>query len=363
MLEGTLETFTLADIFQLLALTKKAGRLRLVRDGREGCVLFDDGQVYYATADTGRIALGRRLVGAGMVSTAQLREVLEAERDSPPESRGLRLGRALTERGVIGEDTLEAVIREQVQDAVFDLMRWSEGVFHFDVEGELGVEGEPVLLAVTVENLIMEGSRRLEEWASVREKVPGQGAVVAMAPLPGDSRVEVSLTPEEWRLLTLVDGRRTVGDLIDVFGQGQFTTGQLLHGMVEQGLLEIRDPERDGPPSVAGLLEQQRLLGELEAGSDPAGPATAPSAPRTRPATARVPVEAPERPPAVAENGRVPAPEVAEAETPAAPVAVTAQTPASPSGDGDEDPERRLTTDPAIDADLIRRLIDGVKGL
>ena len=63
----------------------------------------------------------------------------------------------------------------------------------------------------------MEGSRRLEEWDAVNKKIPSLSAVVAMAPLPGDSGVEVNLKPEEWRLLTLIDGRRTVRDLVDAF--------------------------------------------------------------------------------------------------------------------------------------------------
>ena len=377
MLEGTLDSFTLPDVFQLLAFTKKTGVLRLQDDQDTGNVYFRDGQVTYAIASTGRQALGRRLVGAGLVDTDTLAEALDEQKRAREDGKGLRLGQILLERGALEEGQLETFVKEQIQDAVFDLMRWTDGSFAFEA-GE-PVEEESIKLAVSVENLIMEGSRRLEEWDAVRKKIPSMKAVVAMAPLPGDTGVEVNLKPEEWRLLTLVDGRRTVRDLVEVFGQGEFATCKVLYGLVGAGLLEVRDPELEGPPSIAALLQQQELLRELEDEGD---------APKRERSTGSAP-EAAAEPAAGSSEDATDLDEVAEEADPVTEASddrdgldelqAAADAASAESADRDEDEEdtvaepasestsrsdeEQLTTDPSIDEDLVKRLIEGVKGL
>ena len=44
-LEGTLDAFSLPDIFQLLSYTKKTGTLHLRREGQHGVVHVRDGAV------------------------------------------------------------------------------------------------------------------------------------------------------------------------------------------------------------------------------------------------------------------------------------------------------------------------------
>lgn len=388
MLEGTLESFTLPDIFQLLAFTKKTGCLHLQHDSSKGEVFFRDGQVYFAVSTTGRMALGKRLVGAGMVATDQLEQALQKQQNDASRGRALRLGQILVKEGVLDAETLETFVREQVQDAVFDLMRWSDGNFQFDTDGDDAVIDEPTELVVSVENLIMEGSRRLEEWDAVRKKIPSMDATVAMAPSPSQEGVEVSLNAEEWRLLTLVDGRRTVGDLVEVAGQGQFATCKVLYGMVGAGMLEVRDVELEGPPSIASMLQQQELLRRVETGE----PLDAPVAPQRvttaavvgtelpdvdeEPETSEEPEdaevsdeveEAPATGPEPADDSDEQVDEqpavVATDEPPATPQPLTAKpSSARGNGGGSEDSER-LGTDPTIDADLVRRLIEGVRGL
>lgn len=377
MLEGTLDTFSLPDIFQLLAFTSKTGCLNLSRDANEGRVWFREGQVHYAVASTGRLALGKRLVGAGVVTAEQLKEALQEQ-----QGQGTRLGRILVEKGHLEDPALETFLREQIQDAVFDLMRWSEGTFRFEGEVE---SDEPVGLTVTVENLIMEGSRRLDEWDAVRNKIPGRRAVVAMAPAP-EGQVELNLQPAEWRLLALVDGRRTVGDLIELSGQGEFSTCKLLYGLVGAGLLEVRDPEVHGPPSIAALLAQHELLRQLEASIadvDPdvvrqaaaAPPVTEPEPEAAAPETEETAVEEP------AAEGPVEEPVVDEtpAEEPVAeepPAEEPAEEPAAGDLPADQPAAEgpgpvpagraagpRITVDPSVDADLLDRLIEGVRGL
>ena len=90
-------------------------------------------------------------------------------------------------------------------------MRWDEGEFDFEAMPE--VADEDIGLSVSIENVIMEGSRRLEEWTRIKKKIPSMDVVFKMATAPGEGTFEISLKPIEWNLLLLVDGTRSVAEL------------------------------------------------------------------------------------------------------------------------------------------------------
>lgn len=264
MLEGSLREFSLADVFQLLTLTKKSGTLRVSSADSEGEVHFRGGEVFFATSDARRLQLGARLVAAGALDADTLRELLADERGGD----ALLVTKALMDAGAVDESTLDAFLREQIQDAVFTLVSREEGHFRFE-----SIEDQAVVLevAVATDQLVDEAGRRQGEWAAVREAVPSTGAVVAMAPRPADD--EVSLSAQEWSVLTLVNGQRTVAELVDLTGKGEFATCTLLAKLARSGLVEIADDPLE--TALAQLVSAREALRALEqvGGPAPARPA------------------------------------------------------------------------------------------
>ncbi|MPZ87282.1 MAG: DUF4388 domain-containing protein [Nitriliruptorales bacterium] len=260
MLSGTLDAFGLPDVFQLLAITKKSGTLRISTQGSDGRVEFRQGEIAYAVSDTRRMPLAARLLGGGLVNDAQLRQLVAAQRGG-----AAALSTALLDDGVLDEETFDIFVREQIQDAVFELMRLEEGSFAFDgqEDDEVPEEGA-VRLTVSTESLITEGLRRLKEWPDIQDHVVTSDAVVTIAPQPPSDSVQVSMDAEQWRLLTFVDGRRTVRDLVDLTGQGEWTTCQVIAGLVVAGLVEVVDPAAGGRTGVSELVARHDLLRRLE---------------------------------------------------------------------------------------------------
>jgi hypothetical protein len=144
------------------------------------------------------------------------------------------------------------VAGEQIADAVFDLLRWPDGEFAFVVDevdvDDLGAE-------LPVDQLVAEGKRRLETWPTVVEQVPAADSVLRLSPTPpGDAGV----APGEWALLALVDGRRTVADLVGLSGQGEYAVVTALAALVGRGLLTVAESGDDR------LLRRHQLLSALE---------------------------------------------------------------------------------------------------
>jgi hypothetical protein len=253
-LEGSLDAFSLPDIFQLLSFTKKSGGLHLASDGCDGVVFFAGGQVTGASADGSRQPLARRLIGAGAVNDDALAAAVQAATDG--ESVGVV--KALLEHGAIEGGLLRQAVTDQSVDAVFDLLRWQQGDFAFVVEE---VNPDDVGVALTIEAILSDAESRSSNWESVSAVVPSASALLSMpVVLPADPQI----SREEWSLLALVDGRRSVAELVDLTGSGHYAVVSTLAGMITRGLLEVRDATDTDDDHVGVVVRRQGLLAALE---------------------------------------------------------------------------------------------------
>ncbi len=250
-LKGSLKDFSLPDLFQLLNFGKKNGTLNLTRDQARGYICFRNGEVFFATTNWKRQSLGMKLLSAGIITRAQLEEALELQKTS---ARGQRLGQLLIRLGYITKEELEVFVEEQIQDAVFEMLRWTDGEFEFQ-PGVVFPE-EDIGLSISTEELIMEGSRRLDEWNRIEKKIPHLDVVFKMTSMQGREAAHISLTPEEWMVLTHVDGEKTVRQIVELTGMSTLHTCKILYGLISSGLLENVTPEREE-------IEADRRLEEL----------------------------------------------------------------------------------------------------
>jgi hypothetical protein len=248
-LRGNLKDFALSDVFQLIALSKKTGVLRMRRrDASHGSVWFRDGDVFFAESNWRRERLGDRLVAGRRITPDALARAVQIRMAEP---QGRRLGTILVDEGDISREVLEAFVREQILDTVFDLMRWEDGDFDFEITLER--PEEDIGLSVSIENIAMESGRRLEEWERIKRKVPSMDIVFKMSAAPGEAPFEISLKPIEWNLLLLIDGTRTVADLARAARINDFDVARVVYGLFSAGLLE-----------VVGEEEVQRLRAERD---------------------------------------------------------------------------------------------------
>jgi hypothetical protein len=248
-LEGSLDAFSLPDIFSLLSMTKKTGGLHLRRSGAHGVVWLSDGLVSGGASDLSRLSLGRRLAGSGHVTDDNLRAAV----DEVGKSSEIGLARALRDANAIEEGELHTLVSEHVVDTVFDLMRWEEGVFEFVVD-EANTDDVGVIREV--EEVVTEARQRLETWASLDERVAASDTILSLALSPEN---DPELDRDEWALLALVDGRRTVGDLVTLCGRGQYAVVVALAALVGKGLILSEDTE-----GVAALVRRQDMVASLE---------------------------------------------------------------------------------------------------
>jgi tetratricopeptide (TPR) repeat protein len=226
-IKGNLREASLPDVLQLLAMGQKTGCLAVTDRSNFGYIYFDRGRITYASIVNRRDRLGDLLVKNGLVRATELAAAIEDQAAHP----GLRLGEILIRRGAITREQLEQYIRIQIEEAVYFLFTWSQGSFYF--EADQRPEEGAMLVSINPENLLLEGARRIDEWSLIEKKIPSLELVFELdrqKPVEG-----IELSDEQRKILPLVDGRRSVQELIDESGMVEFDVGKALFGLIQAG--------------------------------------------------------------------------------------------------------------------------------
>jgi len=186
-LVGRLEDLALPDIFQIISLSKKTGTLVVRSRKGTGMVVFKNGQVVQAGSDVIRDSLGNILVSQGMVAQADLAAALARQKTSPDKP----LGMLLVETGATTAQVIEDVVRQQIEEIIYDLLAWEEGFFNFELgevspKDKIEIDTQNLLLksGLSAEYLLMEGTRILDERRKGQGKKTAAPAKPQAAPKP-----------------------------------------------------------------------------------------------------------------------------------------------------------------------------------
>ena len=228
-LEGRLEDLSLADVCQLLAMGRKTGCLTVTDRSRFGQVYLETGRVVSAHVLSRPDRLGDLLIRKGAITREQLSRAMQDQARTP----GLPLGRVLADLGILETEELVRYITLHVSEAVYHLFTWEDGAFHFDADVRAHGAGA-IPVSINTEGLLLEGARRVDEWSFIQKKVPSMESLVIMERSPRDEE-EVQLTPEQERLLPLMDGTLSVGELADRAGLVEFDAAKAVFGLIQAG--------------------------------------------------------------------------------------------------------------------------------
>jgi hypothetical protein len=184
--------------------------------------------------------------------------------------RGRGLGEYLVQCGALSRKEVERQMRLQIESVVFELMSWREGFFSFEERAPEELPEAPEI-HVSTESLLMEGARRIDEWSRIADKIPSLTVVPTLAPVNDAHPTQIDLLPDEWEVLTMIDGKRDLRAIATVLGRAEFDIAKVVYGLVTTGVVEVRSgPERRPSGGQAGghnwaeRLERARRA--LEAG-------------------------------------------------------------------------------------------------
>lgn len=235
-IEGPLQDIGIHDVFQLLDLARKSGRLTVRSTARdnEGRVYFDKGAVVHATMRDNPHTLGALLRKAGKVSDRELQAASAAQREGDKRL----LGEILVAHGSVTRRDIDRYMRMQIESVVFDLFSWNEGTFSFADGTDDAVQMDAVV-RVSIESLLMEGARRIDEWSRMKDRIPGADVVPRLAGHREAADTYIDLRPAEWEVLAMVDGDHSLREIAAELAVSEFEVAKTVYGMLSTELIEV----------------------------------------------------------------------------------------------------------------------------
>ncbi len=199
--QGSLKELPLPDIIQLVSVSGKTGKFTLTRDADHGFIYLKSGQMVHA-------AVGE-LVG---------------------------------------------------EEAIYALAIWNSG----DVQFTPGDEPDRQTIAKSNTNLLMEAARRLDEWRVLSKKIPSVDLVPEL--MTRENRHEqITLNPQEWMLVTKIDGHRSITDIGKALNVSSFDVAKILYGMITSELVQLKKKSDDSDEQNGELVE---LAGRIRAAAE-----------------------------------------------------------------------------------------------
>lgn len=246
-------------------------------DPAEANLWLRDGRITTATAPGRLTLLGHRLVEGGHLGAEQLEQALAAQRDR---LEPVRLGDLVVQMGLVSREVLRAAVRDQALDAIAVPLGWRSGTWAFDDGEALAVD---IPLGLGVQDALMEAARRLGPIEVVERHVGSRDTIVDFTATGAESRL--SLRPEEWALLTHIDGFRSVGEIAERAGCPPAEANRMIFALMAAGVVVRVDPAGSAvAPPVLTLPPPPHLPGDagylddlLSGGAVAPAPATPPT--------------------------------------------------------------------------------------
>jgi len=192
------------------------------------------------------------LLHAGKITEEQSRTIqLRSEISSDKE-----LGLLLVNAGYVSQRDILLSIRKHILDMVYPLFTWEEGLFRF--EPNRLPEPEKITAPVELENVILEGSRRMREWEMLQDEIPDLDVSLKFAKRPDTSLRKISLSPEEWRVISFIDPRNSLRQIAKQTSLSDFEMRKVVYGLLSAGLVEIVVPVGKRKPELSFIAQRER---------------------------------------------------------------------------------------------------------
>jgi hypothetical protein len=300
-LQGRLGCFSLSDLLQTLSFTQKTGTLTLIQGWNTRTICYEQGRITYIAAATRLPSVVELLMQTGRLSAQQLEAKLGKDWKSivginppthlqpdsapgvvpPPTVQSLsqnghaRNGRTSTspdleEYGDLdgfmppeltqlpgaqssGPDPAQVLLKnklvtleelswceeQMLESTIYTLFLWRNCRFTF--QGDLMVKTDGIPVSVSAEKLIIEGTRRVDEWIRISPVIPSVLMAFRRLPRP----VTGPLSEEAREVLGSVDGVSDVATIARKRNRSQFDTAKLLHGLTQLGLVQPVPPDKN----------------------------------------------------------------------------------------------------------------------
>jgi DNA-binding MarR family transcriptional regulator len=253
ILQGDLSKIQLPDVLSFVSMIRETGKLVVRRAHLERTIHWKEGEIVFASSSSPEHSLGQFLLRNGKITSEQYEE---SRRRVTPQ---LRHGKLLVQMGAISPKDLWWGVKNQVLEIIYSIIGWKDGEFAFyDTTDDLAQER--IVLQINTSSTIMEGIRRLDESARIREKIPDLNVVFTRVPGTQADFQELEMSDAEIAIYNNIDGRRNVRELTGRSDLTEFEVTRILFQLLTARLIEQVTEEKSFRPVFLDVEDSPELL-------------------------------------------------------------------------------------------------------
>jgi Domain of unknown function (DUF4388) len=241
---GRLSETTLPEMLSTIHRFRVPGVIQASHRNVTKRIFVREGYVIHASSDDRSDSLGDYLLRSGRLTEMVFEEISRLRRASDQ-----RFGVLLVEREVMSPAEVQAAIRDHVEAIVWSLFYWQQGEVTFSI-GEFQ-EREAVQIQVPLRQVILRGIRRAPDAKPLVGRL-GRRETVLEPGFRWEDLVEIGLDRNEYKMLMLVDARRTLYELCSLGPLAPAENAKLLYAFQVLHLVRRRTgaEERSGPVKI-----------------------------------------------------------------------------------------------------------------
>jgi hypothetical protein len=252
-LQGSIKDFSVADILQLLSQQQKTGVLIVQNDKKTAEVYFSNGEVVEVKTPNDDDILGAMLVKSKTVTEDQLKQAREIQKNSIEHVCSI-----LLRQGPLNREHYEHIITTYSYEVFYEILQWRSGTYQFVVEK---TASHSSVVLPGLESILLDVLRMIDEWPEIKKMIRSFDMI-----FDNNYSVLEDLDADEERICALVDGRRSVQDIIDAGLLGSFYTCKALVQLLERGAIRLLSARADTGAGRKNILPQAASVAAACAG-------------------------------------------------------------------------------------------------
>ena len=252
-LQGNIRDFSTTQLLNLINLARKTGTLTIfesVQTGEKDAmgnekmaagserakVSFNTGKLIFASMDSQKGNLVSVLNKAGKLTDEQARIIGERAKNTTDKA----LAMLLINANYVSQNDIVASIKQHTLDVVYNLLTWGDGPFRFD-DGTMPT-AERIMVPIDLENVIIEGSRRIREAEKLNEHLPNLDFALKFPENPKEKFKGIHLSVEEWRVVSFVNPKNSIRQIAKANNMSDIEIRRIVYGLEQAGLVELVKP-------------------------------------------------------------------------------------------------------------------------
>lgn len=282
LLTGSTRMVSLEEVFAACERDGLTGRIELAdRDGLSLVAWLDGGRVAYTIPHRTFFEADRVSSRLAEVPAQTLLNAVEQQKVGQKSAVFF-----LAEAGLVETDAARNLAREISVTALLEAMEEPELRFRVESSQERPEESLSLGFDLDIDELRMERLRRTDAWHVIESVIPSVDATMVRSGGAARLSARLSLTPLESKVFGLVDGERTIREIVHLMNSTAFEVCQVLYRLIgaevvrlkqRRGEVNDRHPRRvlvvdsDGEglcPAVAEILTELHAGVEIRCQSD-----------------------------------------------------------------------------------------------